>query len=485
MPRDPAHPWVGESVAHDFANPITGAPFGDFGDAIRYRVRDDSTGAGLPYSTITDGDSFIAGFFDSEMLLSGDPVEAAFVVVCSGDGTLRLSGGYDPDWTLDDPADASIPFGDFTVGPTDGEVQCVGTFPTFDVDEYLAQSRYTIGLVECIDGEVTINQVKLRLWPPDGPPGGFATVPVGYTEAVAVQPASVGQIDGPGALTTTGVDTGIVNRGGADTAWDDTALDLEELMLPDANRHVVVDPTTPTTISAGVDAQHSVGEVFGGGSHDGYAAGLMTGSLVLQPDPLEVMRQTVLSHIAGTYGVDFVWSPDEVPGDMPVKVLTAPTTAWDEAATLTTTGWTERPDGPGLGTYWHVTEWDVQEWEDDAPNVVLPLVEFPPNVVPDLGNSTSLDLPDARLVLISLSHDSFRPLDIPDPYAGDPGYDRGVQAIVLADIGPSTVTVPVFQYWQPSLVATRVPPLRQRNRDTTRARLRASRQRSIRARGYL
>jgi hypothetical protein len=106
--RTPGHPWVGEAVALDWANPITGTPFADEGAAIRND--DDAT------VTLNEGDSFMAGFFDSEMLLSGDDAVFKFALVfaAGSSGTVRLSGGTD-DFTLDDPGDASTPLGEFTV----------------------------------------------------------------------------------------------------------------------------------------------------------------------------------------------------------------------------------------------------------------------------------------------------------------------------------------------------------------------------------
>jgi hypothetical protein len=450
MGRTPGHPWVGESVPLDWANAYTGPELALDGAALRFRVRRD-----LADSPVLEaGDSFIAGFYESNVMLSGDAVEASFVVVCDGAGSIRLSGGTDPDWSLDDPADASVPMGTHTVsGPT---VVVGDPFPTFDVDAYLAQVEETIVFVECLSGDVEVNQVKLRLWPPGGPVGDWIDAP-GFDVVAPPQArlADVGDAFGtvnevPNFLT--GSDPAVVFAAAANEMVNDAA---------DADKMQAVGQLDTPTIQASIIAKVVVGEdsdtpgVFTATSEGG-----PTGTLVQQPDPIETTRiETSSLGSLGEYGVDVTWPPDEVPGDLGVDIPTPPTVEWG-AYTVTTSELTISPDGSGGNATMHVMAVADDAFVDPS-SVTFPA--FAGIDVPPLSSSTSLTMPDARTILVSLTH--LYLVDAPI-YGGTAGaWNVGTVATISAPLVDSTVHIPNYRYWSPSAVATVRRVLRQLHRD--------------------
>jgi hypothetical protein len=467
MGRTPGHPWVGESVVMDLALPVDGSPFSDFGDAIRYRQRN-----GFDSSTLDAGESFLAGFYDSESLLSGDAVVASFVVVCSGTGTLRLSTGLDTDLDLVDPGLASTPLGTHTVS---GDTVVVATLPSFDVDAYLATPGYTVAFVECLSGSVVIQQIKLRLWPPGGAVGGWADG-AAFEATTIPNIASAAQVDG-------GIDTGTEVGGDAFSAWLIAAQLLVDLTAPGDAR--ALDPATIplSAIEASAQVFASVTEVEVDAEFHANAQGRLTGSIAQQADPVETAQDRALDTLPGTWGLDFMWPPDEVPGDYGVQLVGTPTTAWGESV-LTTVVLTPMTDGTGGQPRVIVTPLDDEAFVDRS-LVTLPLADGDP--IPILGGTTNLDLPVSRTVLVSMSHPSLLTAPL---YAGTAGaYALGVLGSeVSATLEDSIVTVPGFRYWAPTVVARRV--LRQLHRDDgqgvtpPRAFGGASRIRTRRAYGY-
>jgi hypothetical protein len=453
MGRTPGHPWVGESVPLDWANAYTGPPLALTGAGLRYRIRRDYA-AGDTH-TLGTGDSFIAGFYESVMMLSGDDVVAQFVLVCDGAGTIRLSGGTDPDWSLDDPADATAPMGTHTVaGPT---VVVGDPFPTFDVDAYLAQVEETIVFVECLSGAIEINQVKLRLWPPGGPVGGWVEAPgFDVTEAPSARIASRVDPDelGTGGAAITGAAPGPVFAAAANELVND-ADDADKMQDGGGGGAI-------STIQAAVTAQVAVGEDSDTpGVFTATSIGALTGAVVQQPDPLEVARVATTSSFAshGEVGLDVTWAPDEVPGDFAVDLLGDPSTAWG-TYTLTTNALTIYTDGSGGSATVHALAVPDEAFVDPS------LVTFPAHAGVDvaaLSSSTGLSLPDARTVLVSLAH----PFLVAAPlYGGTAGaWNVGSTTIVAADLEDSTVTIPNYRYWAPNAVATVRRVLRQLHRD--------------------
>lgn len=180
--------FLGESAFLDWANPITGT-LEDEGGAMRHR----------DYATTEElvaGDSFIAGFFDYTTLTASDVVEFALAVdVASGSATVRFSGGTDPDWALDNPALATVDLGTYTV--TTGTTSV--PMPFVDLAEYLLQDVETIVYVEVLAGTIEVDQMRMRIWPPDamavGAPtsGAWVTSPAyTYIRNPRIVQASVG-----------------------------------------------------------------------------------------------------------------------------------------------------------------------------------------------------------------------------------------------------------------------------------------------------
>ena len=436
--RDPAHPWIGEAVALDYANNIDGTPLPDFGDAIRYRQAD-----GGQTSTLAAGESFMAGFFDSEVLLSGDDAVFTFAVVCgpSSSGTLRLSGGVDPDFALDDPGDASQSLGTVAVS---GEQVAVSDPLTRDVDDYLTQSVETVVFVECLSGSVVVEQIKMRIWPPGGVAGAWQSAP-GFTVDVAVGGVHL-------VSPATSFDTGLITTGSAAGAWDTAAA---ELIDNATNRDL--SSTDPDFAFPAATVQAALGvaqDIAIPGTWNASGIGGASGSVVQQPDPEQIARANTPNVPAGVYGLDYAWPPDEVPGDWGVEFSEEPSTAWG-AATVETTAYTAQPHGDGGSPIYTWTAVPDEAMADPT-TLALPATGTP---IPALGVSTSTTPPDSRTALLSIWHPilSTAPAHVD---MGGGGYQLGIlDASIAVTLDDSTVTVPAYLYWAPLAVAYR--PLRQ------------------------
>ncbi len=178
-------PFPGESAALDWANVTAGAPFADGGDAIRYRAGS---------STLTAGDVFVAGFYDSRYVEPG--VDAVFSVavetLAGSSGTLRLSGGPDATFSLGDAEASAHPLGDHVVT---GATTLVVALPWVTVADYLTEAVETAVRVECLSGTVDVQQVKLRIWPPTGALGAWSAAPF-VQDPVDANPAVIAEAGG-------------------------------------------------------------------------------------------------------------------------------------------------------------------------------------------------------------------------------------------------------------------------------------------------
>jgi hypothetical protein len=275
--------FYGESAPLDWANVTTGSPFADDGDALRFR--DGS-------ATVTAGDVFVAGFFDSTYLAPGDEATFAVAVVhTGGSGTLRLSGGPDPEFDLDETDASTYALGDHAVS---GSGTLVVSLPWVTVADYLDQAVETAVRVEVLSGSVTLQQVKLRIWPPGGAVGYWSDTYPGWASGGFTLAASHWD-------ETTILDSGTQSGGSPEAAWDaaNAAVTFDD----------TIGPTFSLTASTTVTGTSEV-NFPGGVTWEAQHAGTGVVQVVVGVD-----WRTAYPINGLVEGVDFIIPPDEVPGD--------------------------------------------------------------------------------------------------------------------------------------------------------------------------
>lgn len=278
--------FYGESAPLDWANVTAGAPFADDGEAIRFRAGS---------ATVTAGDVFVAGFFDSTYLAPGDDATFAVAIVhTGGSGTLRISGGPDADWDLDDTDASAYALGDHAVS---GSGTLAVTLPWVTVADYLDQAVETAVRVEVLSGSVTLQQLKLRIWPPGGAVGGWSdTYPGwasgGYTAAVRYW-TEVNSL----------YDSGEQVAEDPEDAWDA------------ANAAMTFNDSTSDTFSTASGGAFGAGATIlalGGSPFEWQASMGANGAVEVYQG---VDWRTAYPIDGLVEGVDFIVPPDEVPGD--------------------------------------------------------------------------------------------------------------------------------------------------------------------------
>ena len=162
-------PFTGECLAVSFANPYVGSEPADFGDAIRYIYRDADATA------FAGGDACLVGMEPSPILLEpGDPAAISWAIeIAPGSaGTIRLSCGLDPTFSLTDPGYATEAIGDHAV--TGGQTLVLGPVDSITAADILAGAEMPVLFLEILSGSIDVKQVRLRVWPPTGPQGAWA-----------------------------------------------------------------------------------------------------------------------------------------------------------------------------------------------------------------------------------------------------------------------------------------------------------------------
>ncbi|HXJ67065.1 MAG TPA: hypothetical protein VNN79_25205, partial [Actinomycetota bacterium] len=161
--------FYGESYAlWDLTN-IAGTA-ADFG-ALYYHRDDES-------SSVSAGDSFLVGVW-ADPVEFGDLVAATDAVVSwvvetgeGSSGTLAISSGLDPTGAVTNTAYASDALGSFSVTGTQTIVAGPTSITSADL---VAFDDEPVAFIQCTSGVVNILQVKLRVWPPTGAGGNWAT----------------------------------------------------------------------------------------------------------------------------------------------------------------------------------------------------------------------------------------------------------------------------------------------------------------------
>lgn len=296
--------FPGESLAATSSGNVVGTPIAP--GALTYRAES---------STFTAGDE---GWLDvplSPLLLEpGEPdVAVSWVLeVLGGSGTLSLTedagslGSHAVSaGTLVVPS--SLTAADVTAGGT---------------------ARLTIA---CTSGSVELQQVKLRAWPTGGPLGGYsapytpppvsvtvnvrAVAPAGYEMTEFIYRPSIGE-----AFTDT--EQHLAGALGAFTVGDPGYRSADDPVAAGFNAHAESFLTDPTG--------------RGSGSIGAGVSYIERASSPFIPDP------------AGTFGVDWIYPPNEVPSDPDAWVFVgAPEWGWAQGIATVTVTYDPNGDTPG------------------------------------------------------------------------------------------------------------------------------------------
>ena len=169
-------PYPGESLPlTDFAN-LTyvtdpDGPIFDY-DRITYRAGTTNFVAGESAEVRTDIDPFYRDDEDTE------PLEFAWVVeVAGGAGTLALTDGLDTAGTS--LGSHAVTGGDTLVVPTD----------SVTLADLYAVNGDAVLIISCTSGDIDVQQIKLRAWPPGGARGGLGGETYPAWDVPGVRPA--------------------------------------------------------------------------------------------------------------------------------------------------------------------------------------------------------------------------------------------------------------------------------------------------------
>jgi hypothetical protein len=437
---------------------------------------------------ITDGDEWKAWVNGPDVIYleapDPDVVVSWVVEVTSGTATLAIGEGADPSFS--DYGVATSPLGTFTVtGPT--QLVVPSGFTSSDLFD---GSFALVTSIECTDGSAVIEQVKLRAWPSAGPLGGWSEFPAFDHDPVLPQ-VWTGQEN----ATTNG------SEDNEEDSWDEAA----QLMVGQAQSvPVAFDPGNTSGGFANTPFSFTQAQQVVTGVTPRVVSTSMqlqsTGAVLVGRDwqDAPAVSPTLVD------GVDIITPPDEVPGDSAryVQQLGDGSHSWVNDGIIFRIGSEQEP----LASM--VYRLETAPFLDLAdPSFSLPAFSIGPPIPLDTPPSNEQVIHDAsvgtadRYVAVTLTHrvgtggESGTAADWPGTGAtalGGPVIGGGAEAY-FGLAGPDDTVIPMMTVahmpaylgWAVTVVAARVPPLRQRNRDTIRARLRASRQRSIRARGYL
>jgi hypothetical protein len=474
--------FPGEAVRLYYAAQLSGGPDDD-GVPVFY------LGDGQSYAA-TAGDDWMAGFYAYDYIETpSEPVEAilVFETIGSGSGTIRVTYGMDPDYDLD-PSFAVHDAGTHTV--TVPGITAI-PLPAFDLNAYWNFDAILAARVEVLSGSFTVDQVRLRLWPPGGPVGGWSSVvtpavsdptPFTYTRAMWLSEVTVAdELDGAGAQI-------------------EARLEMESAVGTSSS----FSPPVSGTLSGGTTYAWPAARFGSAGPYPFYNVDIRRTRVALGVGYTEAMPP-------GVEGVDWVRPPDQVatPFGTPTDVLGSPTFAWEQsvASIIARSGQFGHEEGAeDAYSYWNpfpfyllggpVGEWEAPEEEggDEFYNATPPVVSYPFGTAPPVKFIDRLDLVDYPLgdgddtLAITLFHqgefvaqeyvvESVAGVEVESTGYTDMifvgGDIAGMVGVPLADEAaiayePLTYrfTPPPFRYWSPTAVA--LSKLRQYHRDDGR-----------------
>lgn len=465
--------FPGESIPLDGAAPISGTfPDGWFGGPITYRRDGQST-------TLTSGGAFLAGFSEYSQLPSGSEPVAASVVIVTGaasSGTVTVSVGTDPSFDLDDPGLATQDLGSQSAT---GEQTLVFTIPTFDVAAFYTYASQFIAYVQVTAGTVEFTQVKLRLWPPDGPRGawvlGTETSALGGAELIRMAAATPSAGDGVDVAEAYAEAVSNWNGGGPVLAY----LTSE----PAAQGRVSL---TFNGINFSSIVTLSVVSTWAGATGVGAVVESTPESLIAHPDEVPDEAGALVGDVSGNpvvYGFGG-WTSGTI------EVLSGTGLIGDDPAPPSAAGVVQMTPGAAIPDTWL----DGGNYYTDRFGPPESGEPIPPSTVasPD-SVTTAVDLPSTPTFQVTVASYSWynQPLDnYTDGGGGSYSY-FGAQndQLHVADL-ESILTIPTHYIWDPEASPVQMP-LRIRQRGDglgmggPRVRGVGSRQRSPRVRGYV
>lgn len=318
--------------------------------------------------------------------------------VLSGTAMLRFSETIDPTWGDLPYAAGDAPLGDFSVeGPTTLVVpSTLTTQQGWSGDPFMLQ-------VECLSGMVDVQQVKLRLWPPGGPLGGWSQQFPAWESQHSVDARG-------GVFTDVDKDDGgpVMNASGeAEAPFEDVydlyRADLDAEVAALADGRLVVFNKTPNQMAPAATFYGSVAVVD-------------VTPLVLQAGATAAMSAVLwrrwtdwqLEHANAidpdaVSGISYIRSPHEVAGDIPAYAHTGGLSAeWSwaggQSVTVSLSGSTSSlsPPNPAVGFAVELTGTSAEPADEGGGEVSLSLdvpVSGGSVFTPSGGGSTTATLP--------------------------------------------------------------------------------------------
>lgn len=411
-------------------------------------------------ATFTAGDSTrFATDLGYDYLEPGDPASVSWVVeVLSGSGTLTFAEGI---------GDTATSLGSRTVT---GPAQVVVPSSVIAAANVIADIDARL-LLTCTSGTLVVQQVKLRVWPPEGAGGGWSDP---YPSWAGEAPANGSRVERTVSADTSGA-------GSAAAEWADV------IALAQAQ---VDDPWSipPTPVSSPLRVDLAAGTTFIASIEGG---GTSAGSFVLTVSAFAAIGGTgegpeIDPALGLVDGVDYIWPPDEVNFDSAAMIDALGARSWEWA----NVGVYLRGDPGTDGTVLLAVEGapsdlDFTSWPDTSASAL------------SLGQN-AVTMPPGDVAVFAESHSWL--FDGPDFPGGTNareesdgwGIALGVGDPDDEDFAPLSVrvTFPAYRLWSPTAVTVTVSKLKQVHRDDgygvtpTRARGASSRTSTNRARAY-
>lgn len=141
------------------------------GTALTYFWNDNHT------LTASAGDSFLCEVYPDYIYLTPSTPTVFTLVVelaAGSSGTFRVKSGSDPAWNLTSPALATNDCGTFTAAGAGRVLVPIANYTTSLIYDFAEEPLL---FIEVLTGTVVIKQLRVRMWPPTGPLGNWASDP--------------------------------------------------------------------------------------------------------------------------------------------------------------------------------------------------------------------------------------------------------------------------------------------------------------------